>query len=118
MGNFSNTVQVRSIAATDHRGRSWLLSAKTIASGVDEREIRKVHRVSPLAFSREQSAGQMQTIGSIEGQARVRTFLATSREKGVIVLPLPGYVRPQRLYEDADSQARLRQELEPHASQA
>jgi hypothetical protein len=56
-------------------GRSWLLSAKTIA-------IRKVHHVSPLAFSREQTAGQMQTMGSIEGQARVRKFLTTPREKG------------------------------------
>src|SRR6185295_19375277 len=63
-------------------GRSWLLSAKAIASDVDERWIRKVHPVSPLAFPGEQTAGQMQTIGSIEGQARFRKFLTTPREKG------------------------------------
>src|SRR6266571_1300101 len=42
-------------------------------------------RVSPLAFSREQSAGQMQTMDSIEGGARARKFLTTPREKGFMV---------------------------------
>ena len=46
----------------------------------------------PLAFSREQIAGQMQTIGSIEGRARVRKVLTTAREKGLRVCPLPGCV--------------------------
>ena len=46
----------------------------------------------PLAFSREQIAGQMQTIGSIEGRARARGVLTTAREKELRVRPLPGYV--------------------------
>src|SRR5712692_1401220 len=37
----------------------------------------------PLAFSREQIAGQMQSIGSIEGRARVRKVFTTAREKGL-----------------------------------
>jgi hypothetical protein len=44
------------------------------------------------AFSREQSAGQMQSIDSIEGRARVRKVLTTACEKGLRVCPLPGYV--------------------------
>ena len=39
----------------------------------------------PLAFSREQIAGQMQTIGSIEGRAHARRYLTTAREKGLMV---------------------------------
>ena len=37
------------------------------------------------AFSREQIASQMQTIGSIEGRAQARRCLTTAREKGLMV---------------------------------
>src|SRR5258706_2499125 len=35
-----------------------------------------------MTFSREQTVGQTQRIGSIEDRTRVRRFLATAREKG------------------------------------
>jgi len=34
-----------------------------------------------MTFSREQTVGQTQRIGSIEDRARVRRFIATAREK-------------------------------------
>ena len=75
-----------------------------------------VLRVSSLPFSREQSAGQMQTLGFIERRASGRKFLTTDREKGLMVRPLPVYARPHPLHEDADPQARLRQELEMNSA--
>src|SRR6266436_7867864 len=58
------------------------LRANTIACGVDERWIRKVNRAFLLTFTTEQAAGQVQTIGSIEGRVRAREFLTTTRENG------------------------------------
>ena len=37
-----------------------------------------------MTFSREQTVGQTQRIGSIEDPARVRRFIATAREKGTM----------------------------------
>ncbi len=64
----------------------------------------------PLAFSTEQIAGQMQTIGSIEGWARVREVLTTAREKGLRVRPLPGYVPLKSLRPRAGAQHGVTQE--------
>src|SRR6266850_4793199 len=58
------------------------LSANTIASGVDERLIRKVNRAFLLTFTTEQAAGQVQTVGFIEGRARARKSFTTTRENG------------------------------------
>src|SRR6185295_3663631 len=71
-------------------------------------------RVSPLAISREQSAGQVQSIGSIEGGARVRKVFTTAREKELMVCPLPGDVPLNRSHHAAGcSMASRRSGLSP-----
>jgi hypothetical protein len=61
-------------------GERDLLEVESDAIDRFVRQKRKVNRVLLLTFTTEQAAGQVQTVGSIEGKARARRFLTTPRE--------------------------------------
>src|SRR5215468_1064727 len=96
------------------------LSANTVASGVDSREIRKVNRVS-LRLSRQSKmtarSKRLVLLRAVRAVANVSRRLAMRRPVMIhdqARAPLPGHVQPYPLHEDTDPETRLAQEFEVH----